>query len=201
VNYGEVKTDFQKKLNRRDITPSQVESFVRGAIQRAQRLLRVPASESIVEDTIEEGFEILSVPGDFLKMVSFSINGQELTRRDLSTVHRLAKTPGIPRHFCRDGDVFRVGPLPYAGDTLRLVFSADFSALNADVDTNFLTEIAPDIITDGAMSAACRHYSDPRGQAYEDSFVKGIVDLNNQAAEDELTNAQITPAYSFDFDE
>jgi len=201
VNYGEVKTDFQKKLNRRDITPSQVEGFVKGAIQRAQRLLRVPASETVVEGTIEEGFETITIPPDFLKLISLSINGIELTRRDLTTVKRLAATTGTARHFCRVGASFLIGPMPQIDDTLLLVYHSDFAALQADTDANFLTEAAPDIITDGAMSAACRHYNDPRAAAYEESFVKSIVDLNNMAQEDELTNAQVSSAYSFAFDE
>jgi len=201
MNYGEVKAQFRAMLNRRDITPSLVENFIKSAIQRAQRLLRVPASESVAYIPVEDGFDGLDIPGDFLKLVSLTIGDQELTKVDLTTALRESRYPGVPRFFARNGSKFIIGPRPATGDVIQLVYNADFSALTEDTDSNWLTEIAPDIIYNGALSLACGHYTDPRKQVFEDDFVKAIVDLNNQASEDELTNAQVMPAYSLNFDD
>lgn len=198
MNYGEVKKQFQAMLNRRDITPSMVENFCKQSIQRAQRLLRVPASEDTVLETVEDTFDGLDIPGDYLKLVSLSVNDNELSRVNLNTANFWA-LQGCPKFYARDNGKFIIGPRPYAGDTIKLVYSRDFSSLVADEDSNFLTEIAPDVIVAGALSAACDFYTDPRKASFEDTFVKSIVDLNNQAFEDELTNAVIAPAHNLDF--
>lgn len=199
MNYGEVKTQFKTMLNRRDITPSMVDQFAKQSIQRAQRLLRVPASEATALIPVEQGFDGLDIPGDFLKLVQIAADGVELVRVDPNTVRRYANT-GLPRFFAREASQFIIGPVPRVGAEIRLIYSKDFTSLGADTDTNWLTEVAPDIIVYGALSAACDHYNDPRKPGFEDTFVKAIVDLNNQAMEDELTNAQVMPALSLDFD-
>jgi hypothetical protein len=201
MTYGEVKAQFLAMLNRRDITPSQVEAFLKHSLQRAQRLLRVPASESEFTSTVLEGFTGLDVPGDYLKLVSLCVDdGAPLARASLTQARLLAQTDGTPTVFHRDRFKFIIGSRPKVGSVIRLIYLADFTALANDSDTNFLTEIAWDVVVSGAMSFACKHFVDPRGDGYEQKFLEGLQDLNNQAFEDELTNAQIEPAYALDFD-
>lgn len=200
MNYGEVKKQFQGALNRRDITPTQVAMYVKGACQRAQRLLRVPAAENVVVFEVAGGFDKLFIPGDYLKLVSLTHNdGPELRRVDLSTTLRHAKYVGCPTYYTRQGSEFIIGPKPPVGSLLTMVYQTDLSELNADTDENWLTQIAPDLIVNGALAAACKFYVDPRADGYEADFTRDVTDLNIQAADDELTNAAITPAYNFDF--
>lgn len=203
MTYGELKTLFTARLNRRDITPSLVEHFIKIAIQRAQRLLRVPSNESTDIHVVGSGFEKLAIPGDYLKFVSMTVDGgAPLARAALGTASRLARQGvGTPIVFARNGANFIIGPLPAEGSQIELTYLTDFAALSADSDSNWLIEIAVDLVISGALSAGCKHYVDPRADGYEDEFIKAIVDLNNQAAEDELTSATITPAYSFDLDD
>lgn len=203
MNYGEVKAQFRGALNRRDITPTQVDMYVKNACTRAQRLLRVPAAEDVLEYFIAEGFESrLYIPGDYLKLISLTTgDGEELRRTDLTTVSRLACFHGYPKFYARQGPEFVIGPKPQGGSTLRLTYHVDMSALSADTDENWLTTIAPDVLINGALAAACKFYVDPRADGYEADFVRDITDLNIQAADDELTNAAIMPSHSFDFGE
>lgn len=187
-------------LNRRDVTPSQVDMFLKQAIQRAQRLLRVPASEKLLTTPVTNPFSGLAIPGDFLKLVSLSSDGIEISRNSLPVVQQAAKNNGQPEFYARYGSKFLIGPVPYEGTTLDLVYSADFTNLESDSSENFLTLIAPDVIIYGALSYACGHFSDPRKETFEQEFVKAIVDINNQASEDELTNAQVAPSYNLNFD-
>lgn len=195
MNYGEVKAQFVGALNRRDITPTQVDMYVKGALQRAQRLLRVPASEQVVTFVTAEGFKRLFIPGNFLKLVSLSTNHGELRRVDATTAMRLAQYEGCPQVFSRATNEFIIGPRPKYGDEIVMVYQSDLTALSADTDENWLTKIAPDIILSGALAAACKFYVDPRRDDYEAEFTRDITDLNVQAADDELTNAAIMPAY------
>jgi len=199
MNYGELQDLFKKRLNRRDVTQSLVEAFIKDAIQRAQRLLRSPGSEAASIITVGEAFDGLAIPGDYLKLISITVNDNELVRRDLGTCLKGAKNPGIPRFFARNRNQFLLAPRPVAGDEITIVYHADFSALSSLEDTNWLTEIAPDVIIDGALSDACDHFSDPRASTFEANFIKSITDLNMQASDDELTNAAQAPGFSLDF--
>lgn len=200
MNYAELQTLFKQRLNRRDITQTLVEGFIKSSIQRTQRLLRTPGSEVGASYTFAEGERVFPIPGDYLLMVGMSVDGgAELVRTSLSETLRLNKSPGVPQVYARNRDVFVIGPRPVGGSTLDIVYQSNFSILANETDTNWLTEIAPDIIVNGALSEACMHYSDPRKSAFEDTYVTAIVDLNNQAQADELTNAQVEQGSSFDF--
>lgn len=200
MNYLELQTLFKQRLNRRDITQTLVEGFIKQAIQRTQRLLRTPGSEVGAEYTFGEGETVFPLPGDYLQMVGMTVDaGDELIRTSLSEALRLNKTPGIPRVYARNRNVFVLGPHPLPGAKLAIAYQSNFASLADPEDTNWLTEIAPDIIINGALSEACIHYSDPRQGKFEDTYVTAIVDLNNQALADELTNAQVEQGSSFDF--
>lgn len=200
MTYGEVKAQFKAQLNRRDVTPSQIEMFVKQSIQRTQRLLRVPASEATVFYPVDNDFDKVTIPGDYLKLVSISIDDHELARASLPYVQQGMQYEGIAKWFARQEGYFLIAPRPSQGSVVRIVYSADFTGLHDDTDINFLTEVAPDVIVAGALSAACAHFNDPRRPAFEEQFTTSIVDLNTQALDDELTNAQVTPGLSFDFD-
>lgn len=167
-------------------------------MQRAQRLLDVPASErtSLIEAGADTSF--ILVPGDYLKLISLSVEGHELSRADMTTVVGAARVHGQSRYFHRDANRFLIGPKPYEGQTIKLVYDANFAAVS-DNEANWLTDIAPDMLVSGAMVEACRFFVDPRMQSYEDAFVKAIGDLNMQAAADELTHGAMPVVYSFDF--
>jgi len=199
MTYGELQDLFKKRLNRRDVTPSLVESFIRDAIQRTQRLLRTPGSEVAAEVTITEEYDGVAVPGDFLQLVSMVANDRELTRVSLPEVLRYARNPGEPRFFARNRAKFILGPRPAPGSTVYIVYHADFSTLSDPEDTNWLTEIAPDVIIDGALADACAHFNDPRVDRFEAGFTTAIADLNLMAQAEELTNAAVAPSWSFDF--
>lgn len=210
MNYQDLQTAVQQGFNRRDVTTTQIQGFITTAIQRTQRLLgtRVPANEQTLLYTVpSDGTFIgyLAIPGDYLKFVSMTVDGgNSLDRRSLSEVQRWAtyvasgQSPtalvGVPKMFARDGAQFLIGPQPQMGSVVKLVYNADFSGLVNPTDYNWLTTIASDILIDGAVSQACKTYTDPRRDTFESSFTASIVDLINQAADDELTNAQVNPA-------
>jgi hypothetical protein len=195
VNYSDIKSNFQGLLNRNDVTATQVATWISQGIDRAQRLLVTPASEKVVLVTVASGFTTLAVPGDFLRLIQLSVNGRELTRVEPSVAKYLAQVTGASTVFARDGAQFVIGELPQIGDTIQLNYQSNFSTLSADTDTNWLTDIAPDVILSGAMTFACRHFQDPRLGDFEGQFQQAISDLNLQAANDELTNAAISPAF------
>lgn len=194
MNYGEVRDQFISILNRRDVTPSLVDNFLKLSIQRAQRLLRVPAAENVYILDVGDDYQHVDIPGDYLKLVSITIDDTELRRVSLTEALRYSKVTGCPQVFSRNNSNWIIGPRPDKGAQVVVVYHADFSALSAPTDSSWLTEIAPDIIINGALSFACKYFVDPRGSGFDDDFIKGIADLNLQASDDELTNSAMSPA-------
>ncbi len=200
MTYQELQNLFKQRLNRRDVTQTLVEGFISHSIQRTQRLLRTPGSENAAIINMVAGSNQVPIPGDYLKMVNaFVGDGDPLVRTDLTTAMKASRTPGTPRFYARNREKLVIGPTPSGPYQVTLIYHANFSALSAPTDTNWLTEIAPDIILDGALAKACEHFSDPRLDRFENSFVTAIVDLNTQAQDDELANSQVGNSFSMSF--
>lgn len=197
MDYSQIKARFTKTLNRRDCTPTQIAEWIDDSIMKAQRLLTVPASEAVEEITVSAGFDRLFLPSDFLRLISISVDGVELTRSTLTAVQAMAQTTGLPTHFYRDDAALVLGPKPQPGSVIRLIYLSDFPALVNDGDKNFLSIIAADLLVAGAMKEACDFYSDPRGDAYDQKFITGITDLNLMAKRDDLMNASIAPGFGY----
>jgi hypothetical protein len=200
MTYLELQTLFRQRLNRRDITQALVETFIQGAIQRTQRLLRTPGSEVATEITFGELDDTIAIPGDYLGMVSMLVGeSNELARVNLSEALRLSRVTGIPTVYARNRDQFVIGPKPYPGDIITIVYHANFAILAGPDDSNWLTEIAPDVIIDGALSKACQHFADPRKDTFEATYTQAIIDMNLQAQDDELFGAVVGSGDSLDF--
>lgn len=200
MTYGELKTQFQGLLNRRDITPSLITTFVQQGISRCQRQLRVPAMEKALVATIGSTYNGLTVPGDFLELIDLQNScNRSLSKVDLSTAKvRAAAGYGIPEVFARQGSKWFLGPAPNAADTVRIDYYAEFDAVSADGDTNVLLRVAPDLPMYAALSYAGDYFLDDRAPAFEARY-KGILgELQDQADSDELAGgAVVGPAFCF----
>lgn len=211
MNYLQVKTQFQAVLNRRDITATLTENFIQQAIQRAQRLLRVPAMEKSVVITYLKADESLDIPGDLLQFINvfWTNNGDGVTvplqiikleRTDIGNIRTLRVGVNTPSAYARQIDQIVVGPQPISDGALRIDYYANFPNLSADTDSNWLTNIAPDIIIYGALSFAADYFLDNRKDSFEQRFQEGLAELTNQAVMDELAaGAAVQPAYSMNF--
>lgn len=201
MNYGDVQSQFTSILNRRDITNSLVTTFMGMAIQRIQRQLRVPAMEKLVTYTFsgsENG--IIPVPGDLLEIIAIALNTdynqRKLTRTDLQSALKLNRITGVPTSYYRGVEGYIVGPRPVAGTVVYISYYADSSGLSATTDHNWLTDAAPDLLIYAALSYAADYFLDERAQSFEQRYLSIAQDLQDMADDDELMNAQISPAYS-----
>lgn len=196
--YLDVKNQFLGLLNRRDITPSLVNTFMQFGIQRIQRELRVPAMEKIgYYET--DGTATVTVPSDLLEVIAIYTNDQtnrhKLVRTDLQKIIDYSNIPGSPRFYFREGDKFRIGPYPPSGTTVWIDYYGDASELSADTDTNWLTETSPALLIYAALSYACDYFLDDRKQLFEASYIQVAEQLTFMAQQDEVQNASVSPAY------
>jgi hypothetical protein len=207
MNYGELKSHFLALANRRDLTsnPTLAATFISQAITRAQRALRVPAMEAsdIVTwdaDGVTPDSE-LAIPSDLVELKDLTYEDEHTLRKaDLNTVLReLQNGTGTPTIFARRGSNWLLAMTPPDDTTIRIDYYAEFDALSADTDTNFLTEIGFDAIIAGAMMFMCVYFKDKRADAYEAMFSSLLKEIQDMADRDEFTaSAQVAPAYRFD---
>ena len=196
--YVDVKNQFLGLLNRRDITPSLTNTFMQFGIQRIQRELRIPAMEKLA-NFVTDGTYNVAVPGDYLEMLSIYTNTTtshtRLTRVDAQSILDYSQQSGIPQFYSRIGGNFVVGPVPPSGTSVFIYYYADASALVADSDTNWITEIAPTLLIYAALSYASDYFLDDRKQMFEASYMQIAEQLQNMALQDELENASVSSAY------
>jgi len=192
--YSDIQTQFSALLNRRDLTPTQMATFLGLSIQRIQRVLRVPAMESQVT-VITNGTPYITIPGDLLEVVALytddTTNQDKLTKLDLQTVIRKSNVPGIPYCYCRIGPQWLIGHCPPSGTNIYLSYYQDASALINPTDHNWLTDDAPDLFIYGALVRAADYFLDDRKDQFEQTFTQALADLQDQADRDELENASV----------
>lgn len=196
--YSDIQSNIMAILNRRDLTSSQLFTFIGMAIQRIQRDLRVPAMEAQTTFAMNGADGIIPVPGDYLEMIAITfndnVNQKKLVRTDFQTAIRLGQTPGVPTSYYRSGGNFLIGPYPpLAGTTCYISYYQDASSLNNPTDHNWLTDAAPDLLVYGALCYASDYFLDERADKFEGRFSSIMSSLQLQALDDELENASITP--------
>ena len=200
MNYGDLKSHFNDLLNRSDITTALTERFIDQGIARIQRQLRTPMSERVLNITITGQTESLTLPSDFMEIISLYMNEYELERVTMRKYREVANTAveGKPTMFVRQAEKILVYPQPTSG-TLSLYYHGEFPALSADSDSNVLTNAAPDLIIYAAATFAADFYLDTRADVFETKFNQFLIELQEQANDQELQGGtqSILPAYSF----
>ncbi len=204
MNYGELKADFLGLLKRRDITDTQADNFIRKAVNRVQRVLRIPPMEKSIAVTYD-GDQFtdgqLPIPADYLRLISLSSAPpgsyeSEMTQSDLQTVLDLRGRTGRPTNFVRRGGYWITGPLPEIGTKFRIDYYDEFPPLASGSD-NYLTNGAADMVTSAALVFACSHFNDKRKLDFEADFQTVKQEIEDQAAQDTLINASVSAAYQF----
>lgn len=200
MNYGDLKQHFQDLLNRSDITATLTTRFIDQGIARIQRQLRTPMSERVLNVTITAQTESLTLPSDFLEIISLYKDEYELERVSMRKFRQDANTAveGKPRIFVRQAEKLLLHPQPTSG-TLTLYYHGEFPALSADTDENVLTQSAPDLIIYAAATFAADYYLDQRAEIFETKFNQFLLELQEQANDQELQGGtqSVLPAYSF----
>jgi hypothetical protein len=161
MNYGELQAQFEGLLKRRDMTPTQSTTFLQQAIARIQRVLRIPPMEKSVavvyDGTILTDGEI-PIPNDYLRLIAMTATSpageeREVSQKDLATVlrDRWGGRIACPTSFVRRGGVWKFGPIPEAGTTIRIDYYDEFPTLSNPTDTNYLTSADDLVIYGGAL--------------------------------------------------
>lgn len=216
MNYGELRTKFIARMRRRDMDTTLADGFLQDAITRIQRVVRVPAMEKSIQVTITpETYPNgrLAIPSDYLKLKDITVNGRhKLAKRELDWVINGSSAVGTPNSYARQGGAWVLSPRPFdqftddAGNVrstvIRVDYWAEFPSASLPTDDTILIDIASDAVLFGALSYACDHWNDARGDKFEARFTQIISDIQSQADDDETSGgAVVAPAYTIPHEE
>lgn len=201
MNYGDLKSHFNDLLNRSDITSSLTTRFIDQGIARIQRQLRTPLNEKKKDYTITGQANALTLPTDFLEIISLYANEFELRRITMSKYRQLVSPSsytGNPQYFVREQEKLKIFPEPTTG-TVSLYYYGEFDAMSADSDEKKLAEVAPDLILYAALTYASDYYMDERSTLFEQKYQQFLSEIQEQSNDQELNGGpqSIRPSYEY----
>ena len=200
MNYGDIKTHFEALLNRSDITPTLTTNFIDQSIARIQRQLRTPLNENVSTYTISGQTAFVTLPNDFLEIISLYLDGTELKRVPMSKFRNWAANPvaGNPIAFTRQQQNLLLHPQPSTG-SLVLYYYGEFAPMTQNTDENTLAAVASDLIIYGALTFAADFYLDERGPLFEQKFIQFLDEIQEQSNDQEMNGGvqSIQPSYQY----
>ena len=190
MNYGNLKTHFKNLLNRSDVTDALAGTFIDQGIGRIQRQLRTPMSENTLEFTITSQTETITLPADFLELISLYYDTSELTRITMKQYREYTGNiyTGTPRYFARQGEKLYLYPQPSSG-TLVMYYHSEFSPMTVDSDENIVAKVAPDLVIYAALTYASDWFLDERAELFENKFNQFMLEVQEQANDQELNGS------------
>lgn len=197
ITLANIRSRVLARLHRKDLTQEQLDEFITNSIRRIQRSLRTPMSEGEAVATIPMGSDgMVNVPSDLLNLIWISVEGRELSARSFSEVNRYNyEFPQGTHHaeyFVRVGGQYIVAPIPRTGSSVDIHYYRDLAPLVADNDTNALIDVAPDLVTYGALIDAADWSLDPDRMAiWNEGFTTTFAEVQAMAERDVLANASI----------
>ena len=200
MNYGDLKSHFDALLNRSDITAALTTTFIDQGIARIQRQLRTPLNENKTTYTISGTTSSITLPTDFLEIISLYANEYELQRITMKKYRELQQSAaaGKPKFFVREQQNIYLYPAPTSGDVV-LYYYGEFPALVNPTDTNQLTNVASDLVLYSALTYSADYYLDERRDLWEAKYQQFLSEIQEQANDQELNGGtqQIRPAYEY----
>lgn len=205
MNKQGIRNQLIALLNRNDITTDIANTFIDQAVARIQRTLRIPPMEKIlVYAATVDNTDNLVLPNDFLQIknlyISSPAGSYTLQYKDLDAFLRYPDFGGSqPMFYTRIQGGLKIKPAPAVGGQTTMIYYGEIPDLVNDIDENFLTSIAPDLLVYGALTFACDYYVDDRKPAFEEVFNRVYSELVEQATNMEMyqEGAAISPAYNY----
>lgn len=197
VTLANIRQRVLARLHRKDLTQDQLDEFIVNAVRRIQQSLRTPMSEGEAVATIPVGSDgRVNVPSDLLNIIWVAVKGRELTARSFSEVNRynyeFPQGTGRTEYFCRVGGQFIIAPVPAPGTVVDIYYYRELAPLVNDTDTNVLIDVAPDLVTYGALIDAADWSIDPERMAiWNEGFTTRFAEVQEMSERDVLADASI----------
>ena len=201
---AEIRSQFKALLNRNDCSDTLANTFIDQTIARIQRTLRVPSMEKSLDITFtSETPDSFILPNDFLGVkdlyflqTPYSKSLERIEHGRFLEINTLSGT--VPQVYTRVMNTIKVKPAQ-EGVTVHLVYYGEIPDLVAETDTNFITQIAPDLLIYGALSFACDYFVDERKGPFEERYKNIFAEIEEQNYQLEFAGGMnmVQPLYSY----
>lgn len=182
MNKGQIRSQFLALLNRNDCSTELADTFLEQGLARIQRTLRVPSMEKVQTYTVNDvAPESLTLPADFLNIKHLYCGDVLLEYVDLDRFLRTQAAVDTPSIYTRIQGSIKVKPTPAEGTEILMVYHGEIPDLTSDTATNFITEIAPELLVYGALTYAADYFIDERKPLFEETFTRVYSELTEQA--------------------
>jgi len=150
--------------------------------------------------TIDNQTSAITLPSDFLEIISIYHSTNELERIPLKRFRELSSNQyaGKPQYFSRIQEAIQFFPQPSDGEII-LYYYGEFDSLVEDTDSNILTAVASDLLIYSALTYSADYYLDERSTIFEQKFTQFLTEIQEQANDQELNGGTqvILPAYFY----
>lgn len=208
-NYKDMKDAVRIWLNRKDsATVDNIPMFINFAEKQFTRLVKLPYYETMVSFTINENFNYVVIPQDFLSAKHIMVNGKPYNRVDVETFMRMKNTERASDYkatatdvnppsqtvsggtrtrnhfFCRMGEQIHFLPTPAIDDVVEVIYSQDIPEMTFDNDQPYSLLIAPDVMLYLSLRHASIFLRDNDQEQYWMAKAQEAADSMNQQLDD-----------------
>lgn len=182
MNKSQIRTQFLALLNRNDCPNDLADTFIEQGLTRIQRTLRVPSMEKMATYTVNDVTpDTILLPNDFLN-IKYLYSGDTLLEYvDIDRYLRSVTSVDTPRMYTRIQGSLKLKPTPSEGTEILMVYHGEIPDLTTDTSTNFLTEIASDLLVYGALTYASDYFIDERKPLFEETYGRCFAEIMEQA--------------------
>ena len=182
MNKSQIRSQFLALLNRNDCSNELADTFLEQGLARIQRTLRVPAMEKVQTYTTNDvAPNALILPNDFLNIKHLYCGDTLLEYVDLGRYLQYVDYVDTPRIYTRVQGELKVKPTPSEGTEILMVYHGEIPDLTSDTATNFITEIAPELLVYGGLTYAADYFIDERKPLFDETFNRVFAELMEQA--------------------
>ncbi|WKV17063.1 hypothetical protein [Salmonella phage PKM.Hi.22.6] len=221
-NYKDFRDAVALWLNRKDsATIDNIPMFINFAEKQFTRLVKLPYYETTVRFTIDENFNFVVIPQDFLSAKHVMVNGKPYNRTDVETFMRLknmgnfsdvqtnatapnpnqdvlraGSTSETKYFFTRIGEQIHFLPTPVVGDVVEMIYHQDIPEMRFDNDQPYSLLIAPDVLLYLALRHASIFLRDNEQEVYWMSKAQEAADsMKQQMDEAEWSGSSLVVPY------
>lgn len=199
MNKSQIRSQLLALLNRNDCSNELADTFLEQSLARIQRTLRVPPMEKMETYTVNDVTpDTIILPSDFLNIKYLYCGDTLLEYVDIGRYLRHPTYVDTPRIYTRIQGSLRMKPLPVETTELLMVYYGEIPDLPTDTSTNFLTEIAPDLLIYGSLSYASDYFVDERKPMFEETYVRIYSEIVEQAQMTEMDQSSLAIGTPFD---
>ena len=190
ATYGDMETRIADEIDRTDIAVSYIPNAILDAIKYFESD-HFDFNEEVRDFTLVQGDARLSLPSDFMTIVSISIVYNDvyypLTSRNYTELEQIDhKTQARPVVYCQFASALRLYPYPDQAYQGNMSYIKQFTTLSATTDTNVWTTIAEPMIREKAKAYIYRNRLKDFDRAA----------IHEQFAQDEYRNLKQKAAYN-----